>query len=223
MSVVGMAAAPAMGLDTGSVPILPEVKDPIGERVISRKRRMNFFDMANLLDSDGNLQNEMLVFAFAATMLSTIPILLGNEFDVNVGLRKRRQAGPYRDPDGPETSSYVSYTPSVEDYKPAFFSGYTYKQIMTSPPGMQFLHIHNGSTTGNHADSSTHSGQENAAAADATMAELLQELLKWSQEKVKNKPLLPMLINLILDRYHGNPNPADKFVKVAYKNWKNWY
>ena len=50
---------------------------------------MNMFDLANLLDNDGNLQNEMMVAAFAATMLATIPVLLGNEFDVNVGLRKR--------------------------------------------------------------------------------------------------------------------------------------
>ncbi|MPC27335.1 hypothetical protein E2C01_020504 [Portunus trituberculatus] len=65
---------------------------------LSRKRRMNFFDIANLLDSDGNLQNEMMVFAFAATMLSTIPILLGNEFDINVGLkRKKRDDDLYQD------------------------------------------------------------------------------------------------------------------------------
>lgn len=51
---------------------------------------MNFNDMANLLDNDGNLQNEMMVLAFAATLLATIPILLGNEFDVNVGLKKVR-------------------------------------------------------------------------------------------------------------------------------------
>jgi len=51
--------------------------------------RMNMFDLANLLDNDGNLQNEMMVAAFAATMLATIPVLLGNEFDVNVGLKKR--------------------------------------------------------------------------------------------------------------------------------------
>jgi hypothetical protein len=30
-------------------------------------------DLANLLDSDGNMQNEMMVMAFAATMLATIP------------------------------------------------------------------------------------------------------------------------------------------------------
>ena len=51
---------------------------------------MNFNDLANLLDNDGNLQNEMMVASFAATMLATIPVLLGNEFDVNVGLRKKR-------------------------------------------------------------------------------------------------------------------------------------
>ena len=36
--------------------------------------RMNFFDLANLLDNDGNLQNEMMVMSFAATMLATIPV-----------------------------------------------------------------------------------------------------------------------------------------------------
>ena len=38
---------------------------------------MNFMDMANLLDNDGNMQNEMMIMAFAATLLSTIPVLLG--------------------------------------------------------------------------------------------------------------------------------------------------
>ena len=52
---------------------------------------MNFLDLANLLDNDGNMQNEMMVMAFAATLLSTIPVLLGNEFDINVGLKKKRK------------------------------------------------------------------------------------------------------------------------------------
>ena len=52
---------------------------------------MNFLDLANLLDNDGNMQNEMMVMAFAATLLSTIPVLLGNEFDINVGLKKKRR------------------------------------------------------------------------------------------------------------------------------------
>merc|ERR1712037_941529 len=52
---------------------------------------MDFFDLANLLDNDGNLQNEMMVASFAATMLATIPVLLGNEFDVNVGLKRNAQ------------------------------------------------------------------------------------------------------------------------------------
>ena len=52
---------------------------------------MALSDIGNLLDSDGNLQNELLVFAFAATLLATIPILLGNEFDVSVGLKRRRR------------------------------------------------------------------------------------------------------------------------------------
>ena len=33
----------------------------------------------------------MMVGAFAATMLATIPVLLGNEFDVNVGLKKKKK------------------------------------------------------------------------------------------------------------------------------------
>ena len=59
---------------------------------VARQARMNFNDLANLLDNDGNLQNEMMVASFAATMLATIPVLLGNEFDVNVGLKKKRSA-----------------------------------------------------------------------------------------------------------------------------------
>ncbi len=52
---------------------------------------MNFLDLANLLDNDGNLQNEMMVMAFAATLMATIPVLLGNEFDINVGLKRKRK------------------------------------------------------------------------------------------------------------------------------------
>ena len=33
----------------------------------------------------------MQVASFAATMLATIPVLLGNEFDVNVGLKKKKK------------------------------------------------------------------------------------------------------------------------------------
>ena len=36
--------------------------------------RMNFFDLANLLDNDGNLQNEMMVMSFAATLLTTVQV-----------------------------------------------------------------------------------------------------------------------------------------------------
>ena len=45
--------------------------------LVKSNNSMNFMDMANLLDSDGNMQNEMMVMAFAATLLSTIPVLLG--------------------------------------------------------------------------------------------------------------------------------------------------
>ena len=43
---------------------------------------------------DERIRREILclkVASFAATMLATIPVLLGNEFDVNVGLKKRKK------------------------------------------------------------------------------------------------------------------------------------
>ena len=43
---------------------------------------------------DDRIRREILclkVASFAATMLATIPVLLGNEFDVNVGLKKRKK------------------------------------------------------------------------------------------------------------------------------------
>ncbi|KAK3877666.1 hypothetical protein Pcinc_017628 [Petrolisthes cinctipes] len=187
---------------------------------LSRKRRMNFFDLANLLDSDGNLQNEMMVFAFAATMLSTIPILLGNEFDVNVGLRKRRLVGPYKDPDQAESTSYISYT---EHNPPTFFSGYTYKQLMTSTPGPLLYHVHNNTNKKGSETAFNHHGQTNLP-ADPSLIQQLENLMQWSAEKVKDKAVLPLLINLALDRYNGNTNPADKLVRSAYKKWvKYWY
>ena len=42
---------------------------------------MNFFDLANLLDNDGNLQNEMMVMSFAATLLATIPVRSRERWD----------------------------------------------------------------------------------------------------------------------------------------------
>lgn len=230
MAAVDIPLAPVM-----SAPIMeppPQFVDPKMQRILNRKRRMNFFDLANLLDSDGNLQNEMMVFAFAATMLSTIPVLLGNEFDVNVGLRRKRQTFQETgDPADPDESSYLSYAtqPDDDDSQPQpFFSASTYKKLMTAPPGTKdFSHIYNGSITAPDPfdakpSAPKHYGQESAV-ADADMMELLRELLIWSHEKTKGKPLLPMLINLALDRYGGNPNPADKLVSVAYKKWKNFW
>ena len=74
-------------------------------------------DIGNLLDSDGNLQNELLVLAFAATLLATIPILLGNEFDVNIGLRRRRRRQVAADGTAPmpETPNGVILLPSNID------------------------------------------------------------------------------------------------------------
>lgn len=202
-----------------SFPVFRQTNNP-GPN-LSRKRRMNFFDLANLLDSDGNLQNEMMVFAFAATMLSTIPILLGNEFDVNVGLRKRRLVGPYKDPDQVESASYTAYT----EHNPSpIFSRYTYKQLMTSTPGSLLYHDHNNDT--DKADGTTASFQQgqDGLTADPPLTPLLENLLQWSERKVKDKALLPLLINLALDRYSGNVNPADKLVRSAYKKWiKYWY
>jgi len=192
-----------------------------------RRKRMNFYDLANLLDSDGNLQNEMLVFAFAATMLSTIPVLLGNEFDVNVGLRKRRDLD---DPD----NSYTSYAASIDDnYAPAFFSTSTYKKIMTTPKGIpngvkagskDTFHAHGGSAN-SAPDSEDHLAYQDPSLAyqDEDLGHLLRDLFNWSQEKTKDKPIIPMLINLGLDKFHGYTNPADKLVKVAYKKWKNFH
>ncbi|XP_045618463.1 uncharacterized protein [Procambarus clarkii] len=224
MSLDSIAAPGPVSLGAG-VPspaaVLPELHDPASQH-LNRKRRMNY--ISNLLDSDGNLQNEMLAFAFAATMLSTIPILLGNEFDVNDGLRKKRQVGPYQESDDPDISSYSYYTPSPEDSKmQPLFSGYTYKTIMTSPPGTDYFHIHNGSvlTPGVNSNVIAASEQETRV-TNASLGELINEVLQWSHEKVKNKPLLPMLINLALDKYSGNLNPADKLVRTAYKKWKNY-
>ena len=45
--------------------------------LLRREEKMNLFDLANLLDNDGNLQNEMMVMAFAATLLATIPGIQG--------------------------------------------------------------------------------------------------------------------------------------------------
>ena len=44
------------------------------------------------------------VASFAATMLATIPVLLGNEFDVNVGLKKRRRRSAEEEEEGVEFS-----------------------------------------------------------------------------------------------------------------------
>ena len=54
---------------------------------ISRNKILHF------LPAD-RIRREILclqVASFAATMLATIPVLLGNEFDVNVGLKKRKK------------------------------------------------------------------------------------------------------------------------------------
>ena len=76
---------------------------------------MNFMDLANLLDNDGNMQNEMMVMAFAATLLSTIPVLLGNEFDVNVGLKKKRRRREVEvlDDKWREVSFYLQTLPKI--------------------------------------------------------------------------------------------------------------
>ena len=76
---------------------------------------MNFMDLANLLDNDGNMQNEMMVMAFTATLLSTIPVLLGNEFDVNVGLKKKRRRREVEvlDDKWREVSFYLQTLPKI--------------------------------------------------------------------------------------------------------------
>jgi len=85
---------------------------------------MNMLDLANLLDNDGNMQNEMMVMAFAATLLSTIPVLLGNEFDVNVGLRRKRRAADVLDEKWRQVKFYLRTLPKiikkVQSRDPAF-------------------------------------------------------------------------------------------------------
>ncbi|XP_066952193.1 uncharacterized protein [Macrobrachium rosenbergii] len=214
MAAVGVPLAPVMGSPAFG-PVIPDFDD---RPLLSRKRRMNFYDLANLLDSDGNLQNEMLVFAFAATMLSTIPVLLGNEFDVNVGLRKRRDI-----PEEPDVHPYMAYSPPADDARPDFYTSYTYEKIMTTPVAKNdgVIHSHSDESGSIKKDLAKTQFQDTAVAED-DMGHLLRELLEWSQEKVKNKPLLPVLVNLALDRYHGYSNPADKLVKTAYKKWRNF-
>merc|ERR1711877_50810 len=84
VSTLKTSPTPSTTISTMNPSGLQTVRAPL------RQPRMNFYDLANLLDNDGNLQNEMMVASFAATMLATIPVLLGNEFDVNVGLKKKR-------------------------------------------------------------------------------------------------------------------------------------
>ncbi|XP_064107667.1 uncharacterized protein LOC135216358 [Macrobrachium nipponense] len=214
MAAVDVPLSPVMGSPAFS----PVMLDYDPKSLLSRKRRMNFYDLANLLDSDGNLQNEMLVFAFAATMLSTIPVLLGNEFDVNVGLRKRRDV-----PEEPDIYPYVAYSAPADNAQPDFYTSYTYEKIMTSPITKNdgVVHSHTDESGTVKKDLQKTQFQDTAVAGD-DMGHLLRELLEWSHEKVKNKPLLPVLVNLALDRYHGYSNPADKLVKTAYKKWKNF-
>ncbi|XP_068203909.1 uncharacterized protein [Palaemon carinicauda] len=214
MAAVDVPLSPLMG-SSASAPIIPD----FGKKtLLSRKRRMNFYDLANLLDSDGNLQNEMLVFAFAATMLSTIPVLLGNEFDVNVGLRKRRDI-----PEEPGTHPYVAYSAQPDDMQPDFYTNYTYEKIMTTPITKKdnVIHSHVDGSDDMKDSLKTQNSQDTTVAADDLGTSVI-ELLEWSQEKVKNKSPYTMLFNLLLDRYNGYRNPADKLVKTAYKKWKNF-
>ena len=166
-------------------------------RHLSRKPRMNFFDIANLLDSDGNLQNEMMVFAFAATMLSTIPILLGNEFDINIGLRRRRSlAGPYED--------YKQNTvDSVNSPNEQFPSQSAYKTVMTSVPGVYVSQDHELYHGPNH---------------------LLDNVLQWSQTVLMDESPFSNLITLLMDAYNSDPRDANRFIISTYKKVKEyWY
>lgn len=196
-------------------------------RPVSRQKRMNFFDLANLLDSDGNLQNEMMVFAFAATMLSTIPVLLGNEFDVNVGLKRKKRSS-----DDLDTSSYVFYNDGQNNYYPYGSSSVN----NTSPccklnPSTNFMvpgDIHTeGSPSKSDNCCNTHkpedSYQENEVELDVSIQERLYDLLSWANVKTKEKTLLPLLMNLAFERYNGNSNPADALVKHTYKSWKTFW
>ncbi|CAL4109285.1 unnamed protein product [Meganyctiphanes norvegica] len=214
---------------------------PYGEvPQLSRQKRMNFFDLANLLDSDGNLQNEMMVFAFAATMLSTIPVLLGNEFDINVGLKRKKRSSSDEELDN--TSSYVfyddghskyyAYGPSDSNQQSSVNSTGSLNpcckfNTRTNPFGNDLNQGPSQSQSNNCCTASKQqqvvSLQENEIDDGAPISNLLYELLKWANVKTKAKPLLPLLMNLALDRYNGNSNPADALVKQSYKTWKTFW
>lgn len=203
------------GIDI-SAPVLPH---------LSRQKRMNFFDLANLLDSDGNLQNEMMLFAFAATMLSTIPVLLGNEFDVNVGLRRKRSKEEDSD-----TSSYVFYDDGQTKYY-TYGSSYNDQQYFSNntascckiSPSANSIDNDPGNLINNCCTSSSSnqvSNKENEVDGNASIPDLIKDMLNWSSLKTKNKPFLLVLLNLGLERYNGKNNPADDLVRQAYKDWK---
>jgi len=200
---------------------------------LSRQKRMDFFDLANLLDSDGNLQNEMMVFAFAATMLSTIPVLLGNEFDVNVGLKRKK-----RSPEDLDTSSYVFYNDGQNNYYPYGASDNNQQSSVndTSPccklnPSTNSMgqgDVHpGGSQSKSDNCCNTHkpeeSYQENEVELDVSIQDRLYDLLSWANVKTKEKSILPLLMSLAFERYNGHSNPADALVKHTYKSWKTFW
>ncbi|XP_076060043.1 uncharacterized protein LOC143036504 [Oratosquilla oratoria] len=193
ISNIGMKP-PAPLTAEAPVPVLAE-KDPSSPPHL-RRRRMNYFDLANLLDQDGNLQNEMMVFAFAATMLSTIPILLGNEFDVNVGLRRRkREQGPQD-----HYGRYAEYDPSSGDG----FTEMTYVKLMQETANST-KHKHNT--------------KKDPAVKDPSMGQVVQDLLMWSKQKLNGKSLIGGLVDLFIAKIQGHKDPSDKMVRKLYKLW----
>lgn len=165
---------------------------------------MDSHDLSHLLDSNGNLKNDIMAFAFTATMLSTIPLLVGSE--LGVLKRRRRQAGPYSDPDEDE----IAYMASPFAGQATLTS---YKNLMTSSTAStSSLHVH-GSP-----------GNQEQEDEDASAAQLVESLLHWSQKELENRSLVANMLSLMLDRYNGNVNPADKLVSSMYKKWrKYWY
>ena len=115
-----------MAVQAPSIHVEPPPLIPTPEETLSRQRRASFQEFANSLNSEGNVGNEMLTFAFTAAVLSTIPILLGSEVDLDIGLkRKKRNSDIYE--------NLNDFIPT-DDIKYSKLDNYKYLMTKTSAP-----------------------------------------------------------------------------------------
>merc|ERR1711962_917931 len=119
-----------------------------------------------------------MVFAFAATLLSTVPVLLGNEFDVNVGLKRRKRSSE----EVSDSSSYVFYDDGYTKY-------YTYGSSIFSndtAPCCRINQVANPMENPNNSKNcctsySNHiSYKENEVGEGASVSDLIKDMFKWS-------------------------------------------